>query len=257
MNFFHRVLLLAVLVAVMSSRGTATAEEIKLTIYDDGKSCPAGCDAHVVFDESMNGTEFAHALGGSAAAYEPCARNTLCEICFDGTTENCVEIMYRGTGPGKATFDFTPAFYELWCPRPVLPPILRNKCDELASVATKLDGRINCIRQPQHENCLELMAEAVAARVADVALYEECIRVGQVEFNRNREPSEQRALGCAYEEESTGGPNSRGLRWRRLLPGACREQTFVGRDGLDCCSGSLFVDGALGLECKHFYPRPQ
>ncbi len=256
MNILLRYLLLATLVAAMNFAGTATAEEIKLTIYDDGKSCPAGCDAHVVFHRSMNGTEFAHSLGSSAAAYETCTRNALCEICFDGTSENCIEIMYRGTGPGKATFDFTPAFYESWCAKPELPRNLRKKCEELSRVATKLDGRINCIRQPQHENCSELMAEAMAARTADGALYEECIRVGQAEFNGNREPAERRALTCAYEEESAGGPNSNGLTWRRLLPGACREGTFVGRDGLDCCSGSKLVDGALGLECKHFYPKP-
>ena len=66
MNTLHRALLLTILVVVMSFAGTATAEEIKLTIYDDGKSCPAGCDAHVVFHQSMNGTELAHALGSSA-----------------------------------------------------------------------------------------------------------------------------------------------------------------------------------------------
>lgn len=37
------------------------AADIKLTLYDDGLSCPENCDAHVVFHSALNGTKHAHA----------------------------------------------------------------------------------------------------------------------------------------------------------------------------------------------------
>jgi hypothetical protein len=37
----------------------AHARDMKLTIYDDGLSCPGNCDSHVVMFRTDNGTRFA------------------------------------------------------------------------------------------------------------------------------------------------------------------------------------------------------
>lgn len=236
----------------------ASAEEARLTIYGDGKSCPGDCDAHVVFHHSMNGTPHAHAIGGGSAAGElpPCERGEMCRICFDGMPSSCIEVRYRGGGPGPWTFDFTPAFYLEWCEKDDVPAALGEKCAELARGAEKLEGRVNCIRRPEHERCRKRMEKAKAEKEADLAVYEECVRLGQDEFNRTRPREENRTNDCTYERLATGGPNSRGLRWKRLLPGACWEGAYVGRDGLHCCTGDPLIDGAYGTECRRFYRRP-
>ena len=69
-------------------------------------------------------------------------------------------MMYRGAGPGRNTFDFTPAFYEEWCEKQDLPTRLEARCEELEGVAARLDGRVNCIRHPERAECEERMAEA-------------------------------------------------------------------------------------------------
>src|SRR5690242_15808167 len=38
---------------------SASARDMRLTIYDDGIACPAGCDAHFVMNSSDNGTRYA------------------------------------------------------------------------------------------------------------------------------------------------------------------------------------------------------
>jgi hypothetical protein len=162
---------------------------------------------------------------------------------------------FRGNGPGKNTFDLTPAFYKEWCTKENLPKALKKKCNQLKKNKKKLDGRINCINNSQNKLCIQLIEQAIKIKSKDQPLYEECKRIGQTAYNEARSDSEKRTNDCAYEYESNGGPNSNGLTWKKLLPGACREGTFVGRDGLDCCSGEKFVDAALDLECKLFYPR--
>jgi len=241
------------LVVLMFS-AAASAAAPKLTIYDDGRSCPANCDAHVVFHPSLNGTKYAHAPGTTAPNLGACGVDSDCEICFEDDGSECITTKYRGSGPGRETFDLTPAFYEAWCSQSAIPTRLNEKCDELRRTASSLSGRINCIKHPEHHLCETLMNEAVRAKNADTPLYTECRRQGQSNYNEGRPAEEKRAHACGYEFESNGGPNSRGLTWRRLLPGACREGTFVGRDGLDCCSGREFIDAALGRECRLFYP---
>lgn len=49
--------ILAFLIVLFSDH-PASAREMQLTIYDDGYSCPANCDAHVVFAPSDNGTRY-------------------------------------------------------------------------------------------------------------------------------------------------------------------------------------------------------
>lgn len=232
------------------------AADIKLTIYDDGLSCPGNCDAHVVFHKSMNGTKHAHSPNSPAGRFDACEPNTICRICFDEGGQECMNVMYRGGGPPPNTFDLTSAFYQQNCSESSIPRTLRAKCNALKAAARQLDGRVNCIQNPEHRNCTQIIQSAKQRQTADRPVYEKCKRDGEADFNRNRPISQQRSEGCAYEERGTGGPNSRGVRWRRLLPGACRDNTFVGRDGLDCCSGVPLTDGAFGRECKGFYPPP-
>ena len=227
----------------------------KLTIYDDGRSCPANCDSHVVVHRSLNGTKYVHSPDSSPDNPVACKLNTECKICFDDNSNECLVTQYRGSGPGKNTFDLTPAFYQEWCGQDNIPAALKTKCAALKQVERKLDGRVNCIAEPADPLCVELISVAVRAKNIDLPKYEQCLEVGQDAFNRGKAPEEKRQHHCAYEFESNGGPNSRGLRWKRLLPGACREETFVGRDGLDCCSGIKFADAAFGVECISFYPK--
>lgn len=234
----------------------AQAATVRATIYDDGLSCPANCDAHVVFAPSLNGTANAHTPASADGPFKKCISGNECRICFDSTPASCMLAMYRGNGPHANTFDFTPAFYEANCSKPDIPAALAEQCRSLARSARGLDGRVNCVRTPEHARCVEVIRVAREKQERDRPIYQECVRLGEAAFNRGRPVTEQRSEACAYEKKGTGGPNSRGKTWRRLLPGACRDGTFVGRDGTDCCTGNPLADGPLGVECKAFYPQP-
>jgi len=238
-----------------SGTSEAQALTVRLTIYDDGLSCPAGCDAHVVFHQSMNGTEFAHAPQSAAGPFAKCAVGQTCRLCFESGGKQCLEVMYRGGGPTVNTFDLTPRFYQSACATAPAQPALAQKCAELKKAAVGLEGRKNCIAQPKTEGCQVLIEQALAAQNADRPEYEKCKAIGEGPYNKTKPPALQRSNQCAYERSGTGGPNSKGTTWKRLLPGACRDGTFVGRDGLDCCSGLILADGPLSSECKSFYPR--
>lgn len=247
--------ILAALVLVMANMpAPASASTVRLTMYADGKSCPGNCDAHVVFDPAMNGTEFAHLQGSTTKPFKPCTTGGDCEICLESGLRQCLVVMYRGAGPTHGTFDMTPAFYESRCASSDLPAVLKAKCAELQKAAAALEGRINCFKDAGNAACKVMIDAARETQRADVAVYEKCIAQGQANFNKGKPAEQQRSNACAYELKGTGGPNSNGTRWRKLLPGACREGTLVGRDGLDCCSGSLLADGPLGRECRAFYP---
>ena len=245
-----------VLALLLIAPQLAVANTIRLTVYDDGLACPAGCDAHVVFHPSLNGTEFAHAPSTPSAPFAPCTRGQTCRLCLESGGRQCLEATYRGTGPGRDTFDFTPRFYETACAGMPEQPLLAQKCETLRAAARRLDGRVNCIAQPSAPLCVTMMKSATRARTEDRVEYERCLELGESRYNAEQPPQRQRALRCAYEREGTGGPNSNGLTWRRLLPGACRDGTFVGRDGLDCCRGIALADGPLGRECRGYYPQP-
>ena len=238
---------------IFMSLGVSAAP--KLTIYDDGRSCPENCDSHVVVHRSLNGTKYVRSPDSDQNNPIACKLNTACEICFDDNGKECLITMYRGSGPGKKTFDLTPAFYQEWCVKEDIPTALKAKCAALKQVERKFDGRVNCIKEPGHSLCTNLINAAVSARSIDVPKYQQCLDNGQDAYNHDKPPAEKRQHNCAYEFESNGGPNSRGLRWKKLLPGVCREGTFVGRDGLDCCSGVQLADAAFGLECISFYPK--
>ena len=233
----------------------AKAETIRLTIYDDGLSCPGGCDAHVVFHPTLNGTEFAHDPATLGSPFAKCRTGQKCRICLESGGKQCLEVMYRGGGPALKTFDFTPSFYQGACATTPQQPALANKCSELKKAAAILNGRKNCIADPEHALCKDMMQTAVALRSADRIEFERCRALGESNYNKNRPITQQRSLVCAYENHGTGGPNSKGTTWRKLLPGACRDGTYVGRDGLDCCTGNTLADGPLGRECNSFYPK--
>jgi hypothetical protein len=254
----HDMRALSLMVALslsLSMAAPVVAETVRLTMYDDGLACPASCDAHVVFHPRMNGTELAHDPATSVAPFSKCENGKTCTICLESGGKQCLTAMYRGSGPPPNTFDFTPRFYEAACATTPPQAVLATKCDALKEAGAVLDGRQNCIAEPEHPLCRELMAAAVARRSEDRREFQRCRSVGEQKYNEGKATADQRSLDCAYELKGTGGPNSKGRTWRKLLPGACRDGTFVGRDGLDCCSGSAFADGPLGLECRKFYPR--
>jgi hypothetical protein len=101
-----------------------------------------------------------------------------------------------------------------------------------------------------------MMDVVVRRKAADDLLYAECKQMGEAAFNQKYKtrPSLQRSNDCQYEKLSTG-INSRGQRWRRLLDGTCNAGSYVGKNGLDCCSGSLFSTALLESECRGFYVR--
>ena len=235
---------------------SAVAEDVRLTVYDDGISCPGDCDAHVVFHSTLNGTEFAHSPKSAAAPYAKCTTGSECTICFASGNGQCMKVMYRGSGPTPSTFDLTPKFYEENCPSSSKYAFLRDKCSELRKAAANLIGWTNCIRNPDDENCKIMIIEAQERQSTDRKLYEQCRAEGESKYNAGRPNADRRSEGCAYEFKGTGGPNSKGNTWRKLLPGVCRAGTFVGRDGLDCCNGNPSSDGPLGIECKIFYLKP-
>lgn len=255
-HFLLPALLALGLCAAWTASAPQRAVRMTLTIYDDGRSCPGGCDAHVVMDPANNGTPNAYLPTSPAGAFRRCVVGQECKICFDADPQSCMTVMYRGNGPHRDRFDFTPAFYEQNCSRPGIPRALAAQCASLRAQARRLEGRLNCFQTPEHPRCAGVMAQARQRQAQDKPIYEACLSQTEARFNRGRPVAERRSNDCAYEQRGTGGPNSRGRRWRRLLPGACREGTFVGRDGLDCCSGSLFHDGPLDVECRNFYPLP-
>ena len=230
---------------------------MRATLYDDGLACPGDCDAHVVFAPRHNGTRnaFRPPLEGRSTP-QACIPGEDCMICFDEPASSCLPALYRGAGPAERTFDFTPAFFAAHCGRPDLPPQLAETCGALRTAVERLgyDRRVNCFDAPDDARCRPILAEARRLKEEDGVERAACLREGEQAYNaRQPDRSRERSLGCNYERHGTGGPNSAGTAWRRLLPGACRPGTFVGRDGLDCCSVDLFAAAALHPECSAFF----
>jgi hypothetical protein len=230
------------------------AVNMEATIYDDGKSCPGNCDAHVVFAPRHNGTRNAFAPSSSREAPAKCVAGEQCRICFAEDPASCMLATYRGAGPPTGRFDFTPAFFEANCPRSGLPAPFASQCRNAQPALNRLQRQINCIANPTHQRCRTLISTLTQRKAADKTLYDECKRLGEPAFNRKyaRQPRLQRSNDCAYEQQRNGG----GGRWRRLLDGACRTGHYVGRDGLDCCSGNLYAAALLGRECRGFFLQP-
>ncbi|MEM8983922.1 MAG: hypothetical protein AAGC71_12910 [Pseudomonadota bacterium] len=241
---------IAVGVAMMGLARSAGSDEVRVTVYNDGYSCAGGCDAHVVFHPTMNGTRHAHRPNAPSVA---CAVGEPCRLCFDEAHASCVDTMYRGAGPSPGVFDVTPAFFAKLCTRHALPHPLASACAQRAHSAALLSKAVNCIREPNHARCRALMVNAQTQQNRDARRYEQCRREGQARFNADRPVEQKRWHDCAYEYAPTGGPNSRGLRWRRLQPGACPAGSYLGEYGLDCCTGVPSTDAMLGSGCARFY----
>ncbi len=236
------------------------AEIMRATMYDDGLACPGDCDAHVVFAPRHNGTRnaFRPPLFRRSVA-EDCVVGEICMICFDEPDTSCFTALYRGGGPAERTFDFTPAFFSETCDGPGLPPKFAETCRALEAAVIRLgyDRRASCFSSVSDERCRLVLAEAERLKAADSSERGACLSEGEQAYNaRQKDRTRQRSLECNYERFGTGGSNSRGRTWRRLLPAACRDGAFVGRDGLDCCADDPLSAAALHPECSMFFPPP-
>lgn len=237
--------------------GVANARDITPTIYDDGLACPGNCDAHVVLHRQDNGSRYASLPSSTRSAPAACVAGQTCRVCFGDADDTCMETMYRGGGPPVGRFDFTPAFYAERCPQPTIPTALKRHCEQLDAAAGRLgyNARINCFEQRAHPSCREVMAAAEAGRQADLPKLTACTAEGQAAFNRRQTKSEdRRANNCAYSEMALGR-NSRGVTWRLLLPAACREGSYVGEFGTDCCSSDSRFAAHVHPECSIYFRR--
>lgn len=233
--------------------GPASAAAFIATIYSDGLSCPANCDAHVVFHPSVNGTPNAFLPSSSPAAPQKCIPGQECRICFSDQANSCMNVMYRKNGPARNRFDFTPAFFEANCGKGGLPNAVASVCQSFDHTYTRFtENKVYCLEKPTHPGCPELIAKFESARQADEPLWKQCREMGEAKFNQTQPAARKRSNNCAYSDLRTGGPNKKGETWRRLLPAACWPNTYVGRDGLDCCDGRKMALGGLGIECSPF-----
>ena len=162
--------------------------------------------------------------------------------------------LYRGDGPARGRFDFTPAFFEANCSKTKLPAAFRKECESAAPALEEIKDLVNCVATPDDRRCEAVMTTAQQRQTADEVLYNQCTELGETAFNRKHreKPSLQRSNDSAYEQLGTGR-NSKGETWSKLLPGACRAGTYVGRDGTVCCNGSLYEAALLGRECRQFF----
>lgn len=252
---FTFLLVCFALTAVTGLTAPPPPPNMEPTVYDDGRACPNGCDAHVVFHPAHNGTSRAFDPSSQRSSPRKCVAGQPCTICFSEAASSCMTATYRGAGPPRGRFDFTPAFYEENCPKPGLPQVFAAQCSAARAALPALQNKVNCVATPEHEKCRVLMTAAAQRKAADDRLYEECVTLGEAKYNSHKEPRLQRSIGCAYEQIGTGH-NSHGVTWKRLLDGGCRPGTYAGRDGLDCCTGSLYEAALLGRECAQFFvPR--
>ena len=248
-----------VIISNLSIAAPAGAKPFRITIYDDGKSCPGNCDAHVVLNAKDNGTAHAFLTSSSRSKPAPCLSGKPCRICFDKASTSCMTATYRGSGPDQGTFDFTPAFFAQNCDTSNTPPQLARYCKEMeASIARNgYDKRVNCIKHPRHRQCRSVMRQARKAKRRDSKIRNLCISQGEAIFNQNQSGDQTRRIyGCNYSLLSLGG-NGKGKVWKKLQPGACRKDTYVGARGLDCCSEDPRLAAHLHGECEAFYPMPK
>jgi len=244
--------------AISISTISSNAHELAPTIYDDGRSCPGDCDAHVVLNPTNNGTSHAH-KPGTQSSPQRCANGRDCRICFGHTADSCMIVLYRGGGPPAGKLDFTPAFYKQFCGTVGIPSRLSEQCNALDRAVSLqgYDERLNCVIDSSTPQCASVIGDAQTEYDADLEAYNECVRLGEASFNTAQpDVTTRRIYDCAYSQLKTGGPNRNGLRWHQLLPAACRPGTFVGRDGLDCCGGEPRVEAALHPECSPYYQEP-
>jgi len=266
LKFVLHSVLFAVFVLVAGPAQAEEAATLTMTTYDDGVSCPGGCDAHVVFNNRYNGSRnaFSPAEAGdplanrASASQFRCVNGKECVVCFAEASDSCIVTTYRGTGPPLGRVDATPAFMKHWCNKPALPEAVSTECKRLKANAASLAARINCFAEPAHDKCRDKMASAAAAKAADAPEFQKCVAMGVRSYNAQQPDSNlDRSLSadCPYYENQRQ-TNSSGDSWQKLSPGACREGFFVGPNGTDCCSGDTMQSAVDFLECRWFYPKP-
>jgi hypothetical protein len=241
---------------LLLSGQSGTSPEMRLTIYDDGLSCPGGCDAHFVANPADNGTRFVSDPSRPRTSPAACVPGRPCRVCFSDADASCMTALYRGGGPSRGTIDATPAFYAANCGRAGVPAALAAQCTSLdrAVARSGYDHKVNCLAGAADPRCAPILAAAAAPAAADATRLASCSSLGQARYNsRQSDPRLRRSNGCLYSQMSLGGPNRRGTRWRILLPAACRPGTYVGRDGLDCCSADLRFAASTHPECSGFF----
>src|SRR6185312_2248714 len=187
------------------------ARNMKPTIYDDGKSCPNNCDAHVVFHKSHNGTKNAFDPTSSRTSPTACVVGKSCMLCFSAADNSCMTATYRGGGPARGRFDFTPAYFDENCPKPNLPAAFGAMCREAAPGINRLNRLVNCVANPDDPKCATVITAARTRQSNDEVFYNECKQLGEAAFNRKYrdQPARQRSNDCAYEKVGTGR-NSQG-----------------------------------------------
>ncbi len=200
--------------------------ELHATCYDDGDSCPGGCDAHVVANNATNGTARYHAPGSTPGNWQDCRRGQDCEVCFGDDPADCITVTHRGTGPDAGRADFTAAFWAELCALDNLPDTLDDECDRIEDGSDDLRA-VSCLEDPDAEGC-----EGVAPTDAEIAATRQAVADCLAERNNS--------WRCYYQ-----GPNG------TLSPGAC-ENGAVNSSGWDCCSGDRFHDACV-TGCSRYY----
>ncbi len=205
-------------------------DELHATCYDDGDSCPGGCDAHVVANGRTNGTARYHAPGSSPGDWQDCRNGQDCEVCFGDDPDDCITVTHRGSGPDAGRADFTASFWAELCAVNDLPEELDEQCDHIEQNSERLDA-VSCLENPSYPGCEDLVPseeEVAAARQA----VEDCLE---------RENGNWR---CHYR-----GRNG------TLSQGTC-ENGAVNSSGWDCCTGDRFHDACV-TGCGRYYVEAQ
>lgn len=256
---------LAMLVVQKHAISASYSKLPNISMYEDGRSCPNGCDSHVVLSNSggFNGSIYAFSppLSSRFSDRKACSSggqaSSKCIVCFEKADDSCIEVSFRGAGPHPWTFDFTPAFYKEWCENPSAPRRLRAQCADWQRKANRYQWNINCIANSNIDACINIMETANADLKNDFPYYQECLNDERKFNEKYRKLGRSDALRihkCTYYENQLVN-NDRGLGWHRLTPASCVAGTFVGTYGTDCCSQELFNVVAFGWpECKKYYP---
>jgi hypothetical protein len=223
----------------------------KVTVYDDGLACPGNCDAHVVFSPDHNGTHHAFLPSSTNKNPKKCIINEMCTICFSNDKKSCLKTIYRGNGPHKNRFDFTPDFFKKVCSDNNLPNPIRAKCVEITRNSEFLTSKLNCFLNKTSNLCKYIMKKSMNRKALDVPLYKKCKLIGSKEFNKIYSNEMHRTSDCAYSKQSRSLSN--GNKYKPLLDGACREDEYVGKYGFDCCSKDTMKSAIDITECGIYF----
>lgn len=234
------------------------------TTYDDGRSCPANCDAHVVFKKTHLNTPNAFLPASSGNPYSPrfsasrekCVYGCQCAICFGKDESSCMLATYRGSGPKVGRFDFTPAFLRAHCSEIDIPEQFETLCNSHSKNVKSLEKRINCIANPTHPNCAALIAKHTKLKDEDLPRYEKCKTFPNDKAYNKTQPDKSlhRTNSCAYFLNVPACSVAKPCG-KRLTPGACRKGYFAGPYGTDCCSADTYQAAIDIVECGSFYVK--